>query len=331
MISQENQCQENKLDYHQCALTVIETEASAIARLSQSINQDFEHACKLMLNCQGRIIVMGMGKSGHIAKKIAATMASTGTPAFYIHPGEANHGDLGMVTSRDIVLLLSYSGETHEVLNLLPLIKRLNAPIIAMTGKNGSSLARAADIILDVNVDAEACPLGLAPTASTTAALVMGDALAMTLLQARGFTAEEFAFSHPAGQLGKRLLLRVSDIMENDDAIPSVGPTANISQAIIEMTQKGLGCTTVIQANQVLGIFTDGDLRRALDKKIDIQATSISAIMTKKFKSINKNKLVVEALEIMQANNITALIVLDDAKQFCGMIHIHPILRSGVV
>mgnify|MGYP006279703497 CR=1 FL=1 len=224
--------------YINWALTVIETEANAINRLNDAINQDFVRACEFICQCQGRIVLMGMGKSGHIAKKIAATMASTGTPSFFIHPGEAYHGDLGMITRQDVVILISYSGETTEILNLMPIIKRLETPVIAMTGKNGSSLARAADIVLDVNVSTEACPLGLAPTASTTTALVMGDALAMTVSQARGFTAEDFAFSHPGGQLGRRLLLKVKDVMHTGEAVPRVPKSATISEALLEMTEK---------------------------------------------------------------------------------------------
>lgn len=311
---------------------VIATEANAIHALMERINHHFAHACQYLLACQGRVIVIGMGKSGHIGKKIAATFASTGTPAFFVHPGEANHGDIGMITPKDVVLALSNSGETHEIISLLPFLKRLNIPLISMTGKPDSTLAKAASVNLDVSVEKEACPLGLAPTASTTAALAMGDALAISLLQKRGFTAEDFALSHPGGTLGRRLLLRVDEIMHTGDAIPKVNYDALLKTALMEMTQKKLGMTTILnQEEELAGIFTDGDIRRAFDNNADIHKTMIHQIMTKNPKVIHPGTLAAEALHLMETHKITALIVINHQKKPVGIVHMHDILRAGVM
>jgi len=311
---------------------VIETEVNAIQALIPRINHQFAQACLYFLNCTGRIIVIGMGKSGNIARKIAATFASTGSPAFFVHPAEANHGDVGMITTQDVVLALSNSGETHEILSLLPVIKRLNIPLIAMTGKVDSTLAKTATITLNVGVSKEACPLGLAPTASTTAALVMGDALAISLLEKRGFTKEDFALSHPGGSLGRRLLLRIDEIMHTDNAVPKVKLDAVLKTALMEMTQKKLGMTTVVnESDELAGIFTDGDVRRAFDKNADIHRTPIHEIMTKNPKVISRGMLVAEALHIMESFKITALIVTDDYNKPLGIVHMHDILRAGVI
>lgn len=317
-----------------CALAraVIESEAKTIQSLSQRIDEKFAHACQYLLNCSGRIIVMGMGKSGHIAKKIAATFASTGSPAFFIHPGEAKHGDFGMITKHDVVIVLSNSGETEEILAILPFIKHLGLPLITLTGNAKSNLAKTATINLDVSVEKEACPLNLAPTSSTTAALVMGDALAISLLEKRGFTAEDFARSHPGGSLGRRLLLRVDDIMHKDEAVPRVNFDATLKAALVEMTQKKLGMTTIInQEGDLAGIFTDGDVRRALDKNSDIHSTVMHQIMTINPKQIHKDTLAAEALHIMETFKITSLVVIDDKKKLAGIIHMHDILRAGVM
>jgi arabinose-5-phosphate isomerase len=315
------------------ALTVIDTEARAIDVLKGRINDAFLRACQLMFECPGRIVVSGMGKSGHIARKIAATLASTGTPAFFVHPGEASHGDLGMITQKDVVLALSNSGETDELLTILPVIKRQGIPLIAMTGNNDSSLAAMGDVHLDVSVPAEACPLGLAPTASTTAALVMGDALAIALLEARGFTDEDFARSHPAGSLGRRLLLHISDIMHMGEQIPSVGADASLSATLMEMTRKGLGMTAIVDADErLLGVFTDGDLRRALDNtKVDLRVTPVTMLMTAKPKTISQDKLAIEAARLMEAHKIHALLVVDGDNRVVGALNIHDLLRARVV
>jgi len=317
-----------------CALglAVIETESQAISALSKQINDGFVLACELMLKCEGRIVVIGMGKSGHIGNKIAATLASTGSPAFFVHPGEASHGDLGMITAKDVVLALSNSGETDEILTILPLIKRLNVPFITLTGNADSSLALAASVNIDVSVEKEACPLGLAPTSSTTAALVMGDALAVALLEARGFSAEDFARSHPGGQLGRRLLLLTRDIMHKGDEIPIVPMTATLSEALIEMSRKGFGMTAVVDDNgRVEGIFTDGDLRRMLDRHFDVNTTMIQEVMTKSFKMASADSLAVDALTLMQTHKITALLVLDVENTLIGVLHMHDLLRARVV
>ncbi len=311
---------------------VIETEANAIAALMDRIDHNFANACHYLLACEGRIIVMGMGKSGHIGKKIAATFASTGSPAFFVHPGEAGHGDVGMITKKDVILALSNSGETEEIISLIPVIKHLNVPLITLTGKTNSTLAQASNITLDVSIEKEACPLGLAPTASTTAALVMGDALAIALLQKRGFTAEDFALSHPGGTLGRRLLLRVDEIMHVGSAIPRVDYNALLKTALVEITQKKLGMTTVIgEDNKLAGVFTDGDVRRAFDNASDIHTTAIHQFMTKNPKVIRPGTLAAEALHIMETHKITSLIVTNEHHQPVGVIHLHDILRAGVM
>jgi len=313
-------------------LAVIQIEAQAVAALSSQINAEFVHACKLMFNCTGRVVVTGMGKSGHIAGKIAATLASTGTPAFFVHPGEASHGDLGMITKQDVVLALSNSGETEEVLTILPIIKRLGVPLIAMTGNHNSTMAQFATTHIHISVAQEACPLGLAPTSSTTAALVMGDALAVSLLEARGFTRDDFALSHPGGSLGRRLLLMVSDIMHVDTEVPAVPDTAFISAALLEMTEKKLGMTAIINANQqVIGIFTDGDLRRMLSRNLDIHQTAITEVMTANCTAIPANMLAAEAMQIMEHKKINALIVVDDQHRAVGALNMHDLIRAGIV
>jgi arabinose-5-phosphate isomerase len=316
----------------QLGAAVIETEASAVATLKARISANFVAACKYMLACEGRIVVLGMGKSGHIGGKIAATLASTGTPAFFVHPGEASHGDLGMITEKDVVLALSNSGETEEIRTILPLIKRLGIPLIALTGQPRSTLGRAANVHLDVSVEKEACPLGLAPTASSTATLAMGDALAIALLEVRGFTAEDFARSHPGGRLGRRLLLRIMDIMHTGEEIPAVTENVLLSNALLEMTRKGLGMTAVIDTQKrVVGIFTDGDLRRALDRGIDVHATPIAQIMTINCKTLGPDLLAAEALQMMQRHRINALLVVDQAQHLIGALNMHDLLRAGVL
>jgi len=310
---------------------VIDIETEAVSALKNRIDETFALACEYMLHCEGRVVVTGMGKSGHIGNKLAATLASTGTPAFFVHPGEASHGDLGMVTRTDVVLALSNSGETSEVLALLPVIKRLGIPLIAMTGRPQSTLAREADVHLDVSVSREACPLNLAPTASTTAALVMGDALAIALLDARGFTPEEFALSHPGGTLGRRLLLRVRDIMHSGDRVPLVHASTMLKNALMEITSKGLGMTCVVDdANRLLGIFTDGDLRRALDQDLDIASTPIEKVMTPNPQTCHPDMLAAEALNIMESRKINALIAVDDRGQILGALNMHDLLRAGL-
>jgi arabinose-5-phosphate isomerase len=315
------------------ARTVITIEARAIGDLAQRIDGGFLRACELMFACRGRVVVSGMGKSGHVASKIAATLASTGTPAFFVHPGEASHGDLGMITRDDVVLALSNSGETDELLTIVPLIKRQNVPLIAMSGNPGSNLARLADVHLDVSVDSEACPLGLAPTASTTAALVMGDALAIALLEARGFSADDFARSHPSGTLGRRLLLHIADIRHTGTQIPSVGERASLSEALVEMTRKGLGMTAVIDADsKLLGVFTDGDLRRTLDDaQFDLRSTPVTSVMTPRPRTIGPDKLAVEAARMMEEHKINAVLVVDAQQRVVGALNIHDLLRAGVV
>ncbi|NOT11003.1 MAG: KpsF/GutQ family sugar-phosphate isomerase [Methylococcaceae bacterium] len=314
------------------ALAVIQTETEAIAALADQINDAFVAACHLMFKCTGRIVVTGMGKSGHIAGKIAATLASTGTPAFFVHSGEASHGDLGMITKQDVVLALSNSGETDEVLTILPIIKRLGVPLIALTGNPASTLAKFSTTHIDVSVKQEACPLGLAPTSSTTAALVMGDALAISLLEARGFTRDDFALSHPGGSLGKRLLLRVSDIMHVDNELPSVPESALISYALLEMTEKKLGMTAIVDpSNTVVGIFTDGDLRRMLAKNLDIHQTAIASVMTANCTVIPPSLLAAEAMQIMEQKKINALIIVDEEQHAIGAMNMHDLIRAGIV
>jgi len=311
---------------------VIRTEAEMISKLADRINDDFAHACQYLLNCTGRIVVIGVGKSGHISKKIAATLASTGSPAFFIHPSEAKHGDIGMITRDDVIIALSYSGESEEMIALLPNIKRLGIPLIALTGRPHSTLAKSATIHLDVSVEKEACPLGLAPTSSTTAALVMGDALAMALLDRRGFTEDDFAMSHPGGTLGRRLLLRVHEIMHQSDSIPIVKQGASLKEALVEMTRKKLGMTTVIDlAGKLIGIFTDGDVRRAFDHNADIHDTKVENVMTKSPKTIKSDMLAAEALHLMESYKITSLVITNTDHEPHGILHIHDILRAGVI
>jgi len=311
---------------------VIRTEARAIASLEPRINGAFIAACRLMFACGGRVVVTGMGKSGHIARKIAATLASAGTPAFFMHPGEASHGDLGMITAGDVVLALSNSGETDEILTILPLIKRLGVPLITLTGNERSRLAREADVNIDVSVEQEACPLGLAPTASTSAALAMGDALSIALLEARGFGPEDFARSHPGGRLGRRLLLRIGDIMHTGDGVPRVAAGATLSEALVEMTRTSLGMTAVVDAHgRVLGIFTDGDLRRTLDGEVDPKRTPIADLMTPGCITVDAEMLAAEALAIMERRKINALLVVDAEGRLEGAMNMHDLLRAGVL
>ncbi|MDD2816129.1 MAG: KpsF/GutQ family sugar-phosphate isomerase [Thiotrichaceae bacterium] len=313
-------------------LAVIQAEAQAVAQLVHKVDATFVQACELMLACQGRIVVIGMGKSGHIANKIAATLASTGSPAFFVHPGEASHGDLGMITAKDVVLALSNSGETEEILTILPMIKRLGVPLIGLTGNPNASIARAANCNIDVSVEKEACPLGLAPTSSTTAALAMGDALAVALLEAKGFSAADFARSHPKGRLGRRLLLLTSDIMHSGDSIPKVAITASLRDALMEMTRKGLGMTAIVgEHGQVLGIYTDGDLRRTLDKQLDLHNTCITEVMNRNCKTIVPESLAVDALSVMQQHKINGLLVINSENILVGAVHMHDLLRAGVV
>lgn len=314
------------------ARAVIDNEATAVARLRERIDDAFVEACRLILDCRGRVVVTGMGKSGHIAGKLAATLASTGTPAFFVHPGEASHGDLGMIVPGDVVLALSNSGETDELLTILPVIKRHAIPLIAMTGRNQSSLAHEADVHLDASVENEACPLGLAPTTSTTVALALGDALAIGLLENRGFTAEDFALSHPGGSLGRRLLLHVRDIMHQGDAIPRVSEDTMLSDALLEITRKGLGMTAVTDAEgqRLLGVFTDGDLRRTLDQNLDVHQTAIADVMTRDCKTCGPDILAAEALHMMEEGKISALLVVDDGQGLVGALNMHDLLRAGV-
>jgi arabinose-5-phosphate isomerase len=296
------------------------------------LGADFARACRVCLDCRGRIVVTGMGKSGHIAGKIAATLASTGTPAFFVHPGEASHGDVGMITRDDAVLALSNSGETDEILTIVPIIKRLGVPLLAMTGKADSALARAASVHLDIGVPAEACPLNLAPTASTTAALAVGDALAVALLKARGFTEEDFARSHPAGNLGRRLLLHVHDVMRTGADVPRVREATPLAEGLLEVTRKGLGMTAVVDADErVVGIFTDGDLRRALGRAADLHATRMAEVMTRHAKSVHAAMLAAEAVHLMEEHRITSLLVLDGDGRAVGALNMHDLMRAGVV
>jgi arabinose-5-phosphate isomerase len=311
---------------------VIEIENRALSALSARIDDDFVRACQLMLACQGRVVVLGMGKSGHIGSKIAATLASTGTPAFFVHPGEASHGDLGMITKSDVVLAISYSGSTDEILVLLPMLKRLNVPLVSLTGRADSALAKAADVHIDVGVDKEACPLNLAPTASTTATLAMGDALAVAMLEARGFTEKDFALSHPGGALGRRLLLHVRDVMHTGDAVPVVAPETSLRDALLEMTRKRLGMTLVVDGGgKLLGIYTDGDLRRTLDREVDLRKARISDVMTKNGRAIRGDALAAEAVRMMETHKINALPVVDETGRVTGALNMHDLLRAGVV
>ncbi|MBT6700164.1 MAG: KpsF/GutQ family sugar-phosphate isomerase [Gammaproteobacteria bacterium] len=318
--------------YQQLGIAVLKTEADSINALIDRIDQKFHTACEMILACKGRIVVTGMGKSGHIGNKIAATLASTGTPSFFMHPGEASHGDLGMITETDLVIALSNSGEVAEIITLLPLLKRLPVPLISLTGNEKSTLAEMADINLDVGVEKEACPLGLAPTSSTTASLAMGDALAIAVLEARGFTEEDFARSHPGGSLGRRLLLRVKDIMHTGDRIPVVSSNASLKQALLEMSDKGLGMTAIHdKENHLLGIYTDGDLRRTLDSQANIQTAMVKDHMTTNCVTIDAEQIASEALNLMDSNAINALIVTNKNGEVQGALNMHDLLRAGIV
>ena len=318
--------------FAESALRTISLEQAAIATLATRIDATFEQACQLLMDCSARVVLLGMGKSGHIANKIAATLASTGTPAFFVHPGEASHGDMGMITAKDVVLALSYSGTTREIITLLPMLKRLGTPLIAMTGAAGSTLAQAADVHLNVKVSTEACPLNLAPTSSTTASLVMGDAIAIALLEAKGFSANDFAFSHPGGALGRKLLLKVSDIMHTGKALPSVSQDTRFADALMEMTQKGMGMTAVVSSQgQLTGIYTDGDLRRSLDHSQDLRECHISELMTPDPVRAQADMLAAQALQIMEQHQINALIVCNEHNQPVGAINMHDLLKAGVL
>lgn len=313
-------------------VSVIETEARALSSLVERVDDRFAAACRLMLACRGRVVVTGMGKSGHVARKIAATLASAGTPAFFVHPGEASHGDLGMITESDMVIALSNSGETDEILTILPIIKRLGIPFVTLTGNDHSRLASEADVNIDVSVEQEACPLGLAPTASTTAALAMGDALAIALLEARGFSAEDYARSHPGGRLGRRLLLHIGDVMHTGAEVPRVGAGGTVSSALVEMTRSRLGMTAVVDAtDRVLGVFTDGDLRRAIENDIDMKRTRIDEVMTRNCVTVAPEMLAAQAVHLMQQHAISSMPVVDDAMRLVGALNMHDLLRAGVM
>lgn len=323
--------EQGSISFAASAQRTIRMEAEAVAALEARIGDNFTRACELLLDVKGRIIVTGMGKSGHIATKIAATLASTGSPAFFVHPGEASHGDMGMITADDAVIALSNSGAVAEITTLLPLLKRLGVPLVSMTGNDNSPLAAASDVHLNTGVETEACPLDLAPTSSTTTALVMGDALAIALLEARGFTADDFAFSHPGGTLGRKLLLKVGDVMSSGDNIPRVAGDTVLSDALLEISAKGLGMTTVLDSSGALaGVFTDGDLRRALDHRIDINATTIGELMSKSAKSGAREMLAAEALRIMEENEISSLVVLTDSGELEGVVHLKDLLHAGI-
>lgn len=316
----------------QFAQSVIKVEAEVISALTAHIDQQFACACQYLFHCEGRIAVMGMGKSGHIGRKIAATFASTGNPAFFIHPSEAKHGDIGMITPKDVLLALSNSGETEEIISILPFIKRLHIPLITLTGKPRSTLAKAATVNINVSVEKEACPLGLAPTSSTTAALVIGDALAMTLLKRRGFTKNDFALTHPGGSLGRKLLLRVDELMQQGEDFPQISHQANLKEALVEITRKKLGVTTILdEKGKLVGIFTDGDVRRAFDNNADIHQTPLHEVMTPNPKVIPSGMLAHEALGVMETFKITSLVVVNEFEKPLGIIHIHDILRAGVI
>ncbi len=311
---------------------VLTIESRAVDALRGRLNDDFIAACKLCLQTSGRVVVSGMGKSGHVSNKIAATLASTGTPAFFMHPAEASHGDLGMITGQDLLLAISYSGETAEVITILPVVKRMGAKLLSMTGNPKSTMARAADVHLDISVAEEACPLNLAPTASTTATLAMGDALAVALLKSRGFTAEDFARSHPSGSLGKRLLLRVSDVMRSGDRVPAVQADVSLRDGLMEMTDKGLGMTAIVGKDLALeGVFTDGDLRRTLDSGADIHKTKIRDVMHSDCKTTSADVLAAEALHLLEENKITSLLVTDENNRLVGALNIHDLFREGLM
>ncbi|WP_298440920.1 KpsF/GutQ family sugar-phosphate isomerase [uncultured Ferrimonas sp.] len=320
------------MQWRQWGRQVVEIEAKAIEHVNRYIDDQFEAACETILACKGKVIVMGMGKSGHIGNKIAATLASTGTPAFFVHPGEASHGDLGMLGKQDVVIVISNSGEAHEILTLMPVLKRLGLSIIAMTGKPQSNLATLAQHHLCIAIEEEACPLGLAPTSSTTATLVMGDALAVALLQARDFTANDFALSHPGGALGRRLLLKVADLMHQDERLPMVNQQVTISEALLEISAKGLGMTAVVDNRGALvGLFTDGDLRRVLDARVDIHSTSIGTVMTKDPITVDCNLLAAQALKLMEDNNINGLVSVDAHHRPTGALNMMDMLKAGVL
>jgi len=321
-----------KDDYLHLGRQVIDIEYNEIAALRSHINEDFARACDIILACEGRIVVTGMGKSGHIGGKIAATLASTGTPAFFVHPGEASHGDLGMITRRDVVLALSNSGNTTEITTIIPVLKRFGVPLVSMTGDPSSTLATQADVNLDVSVSREACPHDLAPTSSTTVALVMGDALAVTLLQTKGFTADDFALSHPGGSLGRRLLLHVADIMHQHEHVPRVNKNATVSQALLEMSKKGLGMTAIVDSNnKVIGIYTDGDLRRSLDNDIDVRTTPVEEVMTTNCRTTTANTLAASVVKIMEDHGINGLLVTDENNTLIGAFNMHDVLRAGII
>ncbi len=323
---------QDKTDFTALGEAVLRIEAEAVNDQITNINETFNKACELLLACKGRVVVIGMGKSGHIGGKIAATMASTGTPAFFVHPGEASHGDLGMITPSDVVLALSYSGETGEILGLLPVIKRLGVPLISMTGNKSSTLSDSSSVHIEVAIKKEACPLNLAPTASTTATLAMGDALAIALLTARGFGKDDFALSHPGGSLGRRLLLHVDDIMHQGEEFPSVSEDTSITDALLEMTRSRLGMTTVLSADgRLVGLFTDGDLRRTIEAQVNILKTSISEVMTKNCTTVEIGMLAFEALKIMEDNKINGLIITDSSEKPIGAINMYDLLKAGVV
>ena len=318
--------------FEQLGREVIQLEAEALTALANRIDGQFAEACRLILACPGRVIVIGMGKSGHIGGKIAATLASTGTPAFFVHPGEASHGDLGMITPADIVIAISNSGETEEILTILPIIKRMGVKLIGLTGGLKSSLAKQSDAVLNAGVEKEACPHNLAPTASTTVALAIGDALAVTLLKSRGFTREDFARAHPAGSLGRRLLLYVADIMHTDAAIPQVGLDASLREALLEMTGKGLGMTAVVDKDgRLAGIFTDGDLRRVLSRNIDVYSAKITDLMTRNPKTTRADRLAAETVQLMRSLKINGLFVVDENNRVLGALNMHDLFRAGVI
>ena len=319
-------------DLRASGVSVIETEARALSTLAARVDRSFAAACRLMLSCRGRVVVTGMGKSGHVGRKISATLASAGTPSFFLHPGEASHGDLGVLTPADMVVALSNSGETDEILTILPVIKRLGIPLVTLTGNEHSRLASEADVNIDVSVEQEACPLGLAPTASTTAALAMGDALAIALLEARGFSAEDFALSHPGGRLGRRLLLRIADVMHTGTDVPKVPAGATVSNALVEMTRSRLGMTAVVDdADHVLGVFTDGDLRRAIENDVDMKHTRIDEVMTRNCVTVVPETLAAQAVHLMQQRAINSLPVVDDTMRLVGALNMHDLLRAGVM
>ena len=319
-------------DFRQSAQRVLRLELQAIEGLYQTLDEQFTQACQLLFSCQGKVVVIGMGKPGHIGRKMAASFASTGTPAFFVHPGEASHGDLGMISSNDIVIAISNSGESNEILAVLPVIKRWGIPLICMTSRPESTMAKEADIHLCLHVEQEACPLGLAPTSSTTATLVLGDALAVSLLEARGFTPDDFAMSHPGGALGRKLLLRNADIMHQGELLPTVSDKATVSEALLEMSRKGLGMTAILDTQGTLaGIFTDGDLRRILDQQLDIHTTPITKVMTANCITVPAEMLVAQSVKLMQERKINALIVLDKQRCPVGAFNMHDVLKAGVV